>query len=102
MGVQPEGEVARKAKFFQLTQLILNPIRERKWRPDVKHVVIVVQNERKKSRSHEIDVSSFCEDPSSWERTVRPVVFTSVIQAHSSEDRKDWTNEATHCHAWRD
>ena len=44
---QPEGEVARQAKFFQPTQLIPNPIRDRSGRPDITHDVINVQDERK-------------------------------------------------------
>ena len=35
--------------------------------------MIDVQDERKTSRSQEIDVNSFCEEPSSSERTGRPV-----------------------------
>ena len=58
---------------FQLNQPILNPIRERSGRPDITHDVIGVQDERKRSRSQEIDVNSFCEDPSSSERTGPPV-----------------------------
>ena len=48
-----------------------------------------VQDGRKTSRSQEIDVYSFHEDTVSSERTERPVVETSVIQARSSEDSKD-------------
>ena len=40
---QPEGEVARQTKFFQPTQLIPNPIRDRSGRPDITHDVISVQ-----------------------------------------------------------
>ena len=67
--------------------------------------MIGVQNERKTSRSQEIDVNSFCEEPSSSERTRRPVTGpipgkpvhdTSVIQTRSSEDRKDFNVEQTH------
>ena len=64
---QPEGEVARQpkrevagqAKFFQPTQLIPNPIRDRSGRPDVTHDVISVQDERKTYRSREISVNFF-------------------------------------------
>ena len=48
-----------------------------------------MQDGRKTSRSQEIDVNSFHEESVSSERTVRPVVETSVIQARSSEDCKD-------------
>ena len=63
-----------------------------------------VQDGRKTSRSQEIDVYFFCEEPSSSERTGRPVTRpipgkpvheTSVIQTRSSED-KDFNVEQTH------
>ena len=55
-------EVGQLSRSFQSNQPTLNPIRERSGRPDV-------QDERKTSRSQEIDVNSFCEEPSSSERT---------------------------------
>ena len=63
--------------------------------------VIGVQDERKTFRSQEIDVNFFHEEPSSSERMRRPVPGkpvneTSVIQARSSEDRKDFNVEQTH------
>ena len=57
--------------------------------PVVKDDTRTVQDGRKTSRSQEIDVNSFHEETVSSERTVRPVVETSVIQARSSEDSKD-------------
>ena len=95
---QPEGEVVRRTKFFQSTQLTLNPIRERSGRPDTTHDVIVVQDGRNTSRSQEIDVNFFCEEPCSSERkrTGKPVHETSVIQTRSSEDRKDFNVEHAH------
>ena len=56
---QPEGEVARQAKFFQPTQQIPNPIRDRSGQLGVTQDVMVVQDERETSRSHEISVNSF-------------------------------------------
>ena len=91
---QPEGEVVRQTKFFQSTQPTPNPIRERSGRVDITHDVIDVQDGRKTSRSQEIDVDSFSEEPSSSERTGRPVE-TSVIQT-PSKDRKDFNVEQTH------
>ena len=88
------AEVGRLSRSFQSNQPTLNPIRERSGRPDITHDVIGVQDERKTSRSQEIDVNSFCEEPSSSERTGRlvtgpipgkPVHETSVIQTLSSE-----------------
>ena len=64
---QPEGEVARQAKFFQPTQLIPNPIRDRSGRPDN------MKDGRNTSRSQEINVSSFNEELSSSDRTGRLV-----------------------------
>ena len=67
--------------------------------------MIGVQDERKTSRSKEIDVNSFFEEPSSSERTERtvtgpipgePVHETSVIQTRSSDDRKDFNVEQAH------
>ena len=92
------SEVGQLSRSFQSNQPVLNPNRERMERPVITHDVIGVQDERKTSRSQEIDVNSFCEEPSSSERTVRPVtgpvpgrpvIETSVIQARSSEDCKD-------------
>ena len=54
-----------------------------------------MQDGRKTSRSQEIDVNSFCEEPSSSQRTERPVE-TNVVQTRSSEDRKDFNVEQTH------
>ena len=89
---QPEEEVSRQAKTFQPTQPTLNPIRERSERLDI------MQDRRKMSRSQEIDVNSFCEEPSSSERTVR-LVETNVIQTRSSANSKslnvEQTNERT-------
>ena len=55
-----------------------------------------LQDERKTSRSQEIVVNSFHEEPVSSERTGRPVIETSVIQARSSEDSKDPNVETAH------
>ena len=59
---QPGGEVARQAKFFQPTQPIPNPNRDRSGRPGITQDVIGVQDERKTSRSQEISVKSFNEE----------------------------------------
>ena len=99
------AEAGHLSRSFQSNQPTLNPIRERSGRLDITHDVIGLQDERKTSRSQEIDVNSFCEEPSSSERTVRlvtgpipgkPVHETSVIQTRSSEDRKDFNVEQAH------
>ena len=55
-----------------------------------------MQDGRKTSRSQEIDVNSFHEELVSSERTGRPVIETSVIQARSLEDRKDPNVDKAH------
>ena len=95
------SEVGQLSRSFQSNQPTLNPIRERSGRPDITHDVIDVQDERKTSRSQEIDVNSFREELGSSERTGRPVTGkpvheTSVIQTRSSEDRKDPNVEQAH------
>ena len=86
---QPEGDVARQAKFFQPAQPTPNPIRDRSGRLDN------MQDGRNTSRSQEINVNSFCEELSSSDRTGRPVE-TEVIQTRSSEDSKSLNVEQTH------
>ena len=99
------SEVGQLSRSFQSNQPTLSPIRERSGRPDITHDVIGVQDERKTSRSQEIDVNSFREEPISSERMRRPVTEpvtgkpvhkTSVIQTRSSEDRKDFNVEQAH------
>ena len=83
------SEVVQLSRSFQSNQPILNPIRERTGRPVIRDDARTVQDGRKTSRSQEIDVSSFHKESVSSERTGRPVIETSVIQARSSEDSKD-------------
>ena len=99
------AEAGQLSRSFQSNQPTLNPIRERTGRLDITHDVTRVQDERETSRSQEIDVFSFCEEPSSSERTVRPVTGpilgkpvheTSVIQTRSSGDRKEFNVEQAH------
>ena len=92
---QPEGEVARQAKFFQPTQPIPNRIRDRSGRPCITHDVISVQDDRKTSRSQAISMNSFYEELCSSDRTGRPVK-TEEIQARPSEDSKSLNVEQTH------
>ena len=90
------AEAGQLSRSFQSNQTILNPSRERTERPVVKDDTRTVQDVRKTSRSQEIDVNSFHEETLSSERMGRPVVETSVIQARSSEDRKDFNVEQAH------
>ena len=94
--VAQRPEVGQLSRSFQSNQPTLNPIRERTVRPVVKDETRTVQDGRKTSRCQEIDVNSFCEETVSSERTERPVVETSVIQARLSEDRQDFNVEQTH------
>ena len=89
-------EVGQLPRSFQSNQPILSPSRERTERPVVKYDTRTVQDGRKTSRSREIDVNSFHEETVSSERTGRPVVETSAIQARSSEDSKDPNVEKAH------
>ena len=50
--------------------------------------MIGVQDERKTSRSQEIDVNSFCEEPSSSERTGRLVITHDVINVSDSSQTR--------------
>ena len=75
---QQEGEVARQAKFFQPTQPIPNPIRERSGRLDN------MQDGRNTSRFQEININSFSEEVSSSERTGRPVATLNTADAKDS------------------
>ena len=90
------SEVGQLSRSFQSNQPILSPSRERTERPVVKDDARTVQERRKTSRYQEIDVDSFHEETVSSERTARPVVETSVIQARSSEDSKDPDVEQAH------
>ena len=88
------SEVGQLSRSFQSNQQTPNPSRERTGRPFVKYDTRTVQDGRKTSRSQEIDVNSFHEEPSFSERTGRHVE-TNVIQTRSSEDRKDFNVEQT-------
>ena len=89
-------EVGQQAGSLQSNQPIPNPSRDRSGRPVVKDDTRTVQDGRKTSRSQEIDVNSFHEESVSSERTVRPVIETSVIQARSSQDSKNPNVEMAH------
>ena len=82
-------EVGQLTRSFQSNQSTPNLIRDRSGRLD--HM----QDGRNTSRSQEINVNSFCEEPSSSDRTGRPVE-TEVIQTRSSEDSKSLNVEQTH------
>ena len=76
------SEVGQLSRSFQSNQPVLSPSRERtgdencaRWKKNVPFP--------------KIDVNSFHEETVYSERTERPVVETSVIQARSSEDSKD-------------
>ena len=90
---QPEGEVARQAKFFQPTQPIPSPNCDRSGQLDITQDVI-----RKTSRSQEISVNSFNEELCSSDRSGQLDITQDVIsvQACSSEDNKSLNVEQTH------
>ena len=95
---QSEGEITRQAKFFQPTQPIPNPIRDRSLQPDITQDVIVIQDERKTSRSQDISVNSFNEELCSSDRSGQFDITQDVIsdQTCSSEANKSLNNEQTH------
>ena len=63
------SEVGQLSRGFQSNQPILNPNSERTERPVIKDDTRTLQDGRKTSRSQEIDVNSFHEEPVSSERT---------------------------------
>ena len=93
---QPEAE--QLSRSFQSNQPIPNPIRERTGRLDITHNVIVVQNERKTSRSQEIGVNSFNEELCSSDRSGQPDITQEVISVQTcpSEENKNVRDEQTH------
>ena len=90
---QPEGEVARQAKFFQPTQPIPSPNCDRSGQLDITQDVI-----RKTSRSQEISVNSFYKELCSSDRSGQLDITQDVVsvQACSSEDNKSLNVEQTH------
>ena len=78
-----------KPSFFQSIQPTPSPIRDRSGRPDD------MKDERKTSRSQEINVNSFNEELSSSDRTGR-LVDTEEIQTRSPEDSKSLNVEQAH------
>ena len=103
---RPEGQVVQQFKSSQSNQLIPNPGRDRTERPVVRtdrtgqHVVgtntRTAQDERKTSRSQEIDTRSCHEEVVKNDRTGQPVVETRTTQTRSSDDSKSLNVEMTH------
>ena len=93
-------------KSFQSNQLIPNPDHDGTGNPLVEPIersnpLLELTREPRKmeektSRSEEIGTRSFHEEVVKTDRTVQPVVETSVIQARSSEDSKDPNDEKAH------
>ena len=67
------SEVEQPSRSFQSNQPIPNPIRERKGRPVFRDDARTVQDGRKTSRSQEIDVNSFHEEPVSSDPLLKRV-----------------------------
>ena len=92
-----EKLVARQAKFFQTTQPIPNPIRDRSGQLGVTQDVIGVQDERKTSRSQGISVNSLneelCSSDSSWQLDITQDVIG--VQTYPSEENKNVGVEQT-------
>ena len=75
---RPDGQVVQPSGRFQSNQPIPNPSRDRSGQPVVGALTRTVQDGRKTSRSHEIDVNSFHEETVSSDRSGQPVVETST------------------------
>ena len=88
---QPEGEVARQAKFFQPTQPTPNPIRDRSGRPDEMQDVFVVEGGT--SRSHEIDEKGFHGELCSSDRSGQPDNLSENIRVERIHDRSGQPHE---------
>ena len=98
---QPEGKVVRQSRgevqhatFSQLTQPIPKPICDRSGQPDNTQDVFVVQNERKTSRSHEINEKGFHGELCSSDRSGQPDERNSssahtVKQQHAPEVHRE-------------
>ena len=76
---QSRGEVSQQATFSQPTQPTPKPICDRSGQPHNTQDVFVVKGET--SRSQEIDVKSFHEEPCSSDRSGQPDITPSVIRA---------------------
>ena len=94
---QPRGEVSQQAKFFQPTQPIPKPICDRSGQPDNKHEVFVDKDET--SRSQEIKVKSFHEEPCSSDRSGQPdkhnVALQDAPEVHREISTVNTNNELT-------
>ena len=84
------SEAEQLSRSFQSNQPILNPIRERTERPVIRDDARNVQDGRKTSRSQEIDVNSFREEPSSSERTGRLVIETNTENVSDSSQTRSF------------
>ena len=93
---QSQEEVARRAKFFQPTQPIPKPIRDRSGQPDNTQDAFVVKGET--SRSQEIKVKSFHEELCSSDRSGQPDITHDVISVQTclSGENKNVRVEQTH------
>ena len=93
---QSQEEVARRAKFFQLTQPIPKPNCDRSGQPDSTQDVFIVKGET--SRSHEIDEKGLHEELGSSDRSGQLVFTQDVIgvQTCLSEENKNVGVEQTH------
>ena len=103
---RPEGQVVQQSRSLQSNQPIPNPGRDRTERPVVRTdrtgLPVVgtntrtAQDERKTSRSQEIDTRSCHEEVVKNDRTGQTVVETRTTQTRSSDDSKSRNVEMTH------
>ena len=103
---RPGRQVAQQSRSFQSNQPIPNPSHDRTGQPVVRtdrteQPVVgtntrTVQNERKTSRSQEIDTRSFHGEAVKTGRTEQAVVETGRSQTRSSDDNKSLNVEMAH------
>ena len=97
---QPEGKVVRQSRgevqhatFSQLTQQIPKPICDRSGQPDNTQDMFVVKDERKTSRSHEINAKGFHGELCSSDRSGQPDNLSENIRVEQIHDRSGQLDE---------
>ena len=100
---RPEGQVGQQFQSSQSNQPIPNTDRDRTGQPVVRtdrtgEPVVgtdtrTAQDERKTSRSQEIETRSFHEEAVNQDRTGQPVVETEATQTRSSDESKSFNVE---------
>ena len=85
-----DQKLGKLSRSFQSNQPILNPNRERTERHVIRDDARTVQDGRRTSRSHEIDVTSFHEETVSSGRSGKPVVETNTDTVPDSSQTRSF------------